>query len=169
MTTQPTEDKTEYTPTDIKIPNILKQEKNQKVDDSIEPKLGVSEQNDFVIGSSKSSNSTLKNIAWYKEMNIDTSFKEKIYYELFIKKQENYHSTYIISSRCIDALSNGTNFDIRFVYGGNVSIIDLYNSYGKESSRNYALRPLITLKSNVKIDESNLGEGTENSPYNIKL
>ena len=48
MTTQPTEDKTEYTPTDIKIPNILKQEKNQKVDDSIEPKLGVSEQNDFV-------------------------------------------------------------------------------------------------------------------------
>ena len=44
MTTQPTEDVTEYKPTNIKIPNILKQEENQTVEGSITNKIGLSEQ-----------------------------------------------------------------------------------------------------------------------------
>ena len=168
MTTQPTEDVTEYKPTNIKIPNILKQEENQTVEGSITNKIGLSEQKEFVTGSTQLDSGTFKNTYWHQEMNPETSFKGKIYYELFIKKYENYYSTYWMSSRCIDASSIQSIFDVCIIGAGGVHANDLYYSLGSEISYVCAFRPVITLNSNVQIDTSNPGDGTENNGYNIK-
>lgn len=168
MTNQPIEDKTEYTPTNINIPNILKQEENQTVEESTTPKIKLSEQKEFVIGSSQENTSTLKNTYWNQSMNMDISFKDKIYYELFIKKDENYYPTYWMSSRCVNTTSNIACFSVRLISYGNVDANAMYNLNGDENSDTCALRPVITLTSNVKIDTSNPGDGTENNAYNIK-
>lgn len=169
MTTQPEDDKTEYTLTNINIPNILKQEENQLVEGSITPKIGLSEQKEFVIGNSQSSTSILKKTYRPQSMNEDTSFKEKIYYELFIKKGENFYSNYWISSRCIGLNINTAYFGVSRIISSNVGANDLYRWDSIESPNDFALRPIIILKSNIQIDLSNPGEGTKNSPYNIKL
>ena len=172
MTTQPPEDKKEYKPTNIKIPNILKQEENQTVEGSTTSKIGISEQKEFVTGSSQSSKNVLKNTYWYQEINAETSFKEKIYYELFIKKDEINYLTYWMSSRCVTANTNDSNEVMFSVFNVmrsvNISANTLYSSVGNEGSPDDAFRPVITLKSTVEIDTSNPGDGTENNAYNIK-
>ena len=60
MKTQPTEDTTEYKPTNINYPKILEQEENQTVENSVtNNKLGVSEQHDFVT-TGKATSATIK-------------------------------------------------------------------------------------------------------------
>lgn len=167
MTTQPTEDKTEYKPKDIKIPNILKQEENQVVEGSTTHKIGVSEQTEFITGSAQSSTSTLKNILWQQSINANTGFTNKSYYELFIKKDEQYYS-YWLSSRCIRARSDDANFYVRFVGSGDVFVDGLCTSGNYERGDYSSFRPVITLKSNIQLDETNPGDGTEGKPFEIK-
>ena len=167
MTTQPTDDKSEYTLADINYPNILKQEKNQTTKESATPKLGISEQYDLVTGNSKS-DTILKNTYWKQSMNADTSLKEK-YYELFIKKQENYYSEYLISSRCITSSSYSAGFCIRYISSNDVTAFGLCYSSNKEYSISGALRPIITLNSNVQLDTTKAADGTHTSTaYEIK-
>ena len=167
MTTQPTDDKSEYTLADINYPNILKQEKNQTTKESATPELGISEQYDLVTGNSKS-DTILKNTYWKQSMNADTSLKEK-YYELFIKKQENYYSEYLISSRCITSSSYSAGFCIRYISSNDVTAFGLCYSSNKEYSISGALRPIITLNSNVQLDTTKAADGTQPSTaYEIK-
>lgn len=169
MTTYPTEDKTEYKPTNINIPNIVRQEINQVVEESVTPKIEPSEQDDFVIGSLQSSTNILRKTYWQRIVKEDTSFfKEKIYYELFIKKGESYYSIYWISSRCILADNSDPVFCVRYVGPGSITAPRLYNASDGENCIAFAFRPVITLNSNVKLDEKNPGDGTENNGYNIK-
>lgn len=170
MITQPEEDEKEYKQANIKIPNILKQEENQTVDGSITPKIGLSEQDNFVTGSYQSSTNAFKKTYWVQKMNENTSFKEKIYYELFFKKDENWYPVYWMSSRCVNAGSNTAYFDVRDVYSGSIGADCMYYSHsgGNENSRDYAFRPIIILKSNITVDTSNPGDGTENNAYNLK-
>ena len=167
MTTQPTEDTTEYHPKDIKYPKILEQEKNQTVVKSTtENKLGVSSQSIFVTGYDTSGTSTLKNNCWYKTMSandFDGENKE-MYYKLFINNGSNY-PTYWMSSRCVAAHSDDAGFNVRIVYSGYVYAFALCFSYGNERSGGYAFRPVITLNSNVQVTS---GNGTESTPFEIK-
>ncbi len=170
MTTQPIEDTTEYIPTNIKFPNILKQEKNQTVDGSITQKINLSEQSEFIIGSSQSNTSILKNTYWNQSMNANASFKNKIYYDLFIRKGEDYYLEYWMSSRCLSMYSPLiADFCVAITYSGQVGANHLYNSDNYESVHTATLRPVITLNSNLKLNTENPGEGTENNAYNIKL
>ena len=170
MTTQPIEDTTENIPTNIKFPNILKQEKNQTVDGSITQKINLSEQSEFIIGSSQSNTSILKNTYWNQSMNANASFKNKIYYDLFIRKGEDYYLEYWMSSRCLFMYSPLiADFCVAITYSGQVGANHLYNSDNYESVHTATLRPVITLNSNLKLNTENPGEGTENNAYNIKL
>ena len=169
MKTQPTEDTTEYKPTNINYPKILEQEENQTVENSVtNNKLGVSEQHDFVItGKATSATSILKKTYWYKSMTSE-DFKDSKYYELLINNGSNY-ATYWMSSRCVDAYSGTAGFNVRVVISGDVNASSLFNSYDGEGSRDYAFRPVITLNSNVQIDTANSGNGsTANDGYAIK-
>ena len=151
MKTQPTEDTTPYSPTNIKYPKILEAEENQIVVNSItNNKLGVSRQISFVTGNDTSTTSTLKKTCWSQSMNNTDSFTNSKYYELFINNGTNY-PTYWMSSRCVFAYSDYANFRVRFVDSGGVNADDLYYSYDGEYSFDYAFRPVITLNSNVQI------------------
>lgn len=168
MTTQPTEDTTEYHQENINYPKILEQEKNQTVVKSTtENKLEVSSQSIFVTGYDTSATSTLKNNYWYKTMSandFDGENKE-MYYKLFIKNGEENYDTYWMSSRCVGAYSNGASFDVRLVDSGYVYAYCLYYSGGNEGSYVFAFRPCITLNSNVQVTS---GDGSERTPFEIK-
>ena len=151
MTTQPTEGTTPYSPTNIKYPKILESEENQTVVNSTTSnKLGVSKQDAFVTGNDTSATSTLKRTYWSQSMNSTDSFTDSKYYELFIENNGSKYPTYWMSSRCVDADSDGASFNVRRVNSGNVNAYTLYSSNGREYSLVYAFRPVITLNSNVQ-------------------
>ena len=169
MKTQPTEDTTEYKPTNINYPKILEQEENQTVENSVtNNKLGVSEQHDFVTtGKATSATSTLKKTYWSKSMTSE-DFKDSKYYELLINNGSNY-ATYWMSSRCVSAGSNYAAFDVRIVDSSVVDANGLCNSGIITCSNDFAFRPVITLNSNVQIDTVNSGNGkTVEQGYAIK-
>ena len=169
MTTQPTEDTTEYHPENINYPKILEQEKNQTVVKSTtENKLEVSSQSIFVTGYDTSATSTLKSNFWYKKTMSAEDFdgeNKEMYYKLFIDNESNY-LTYWMSSRCVHARSDRAYFEVRYVDSGVVSADGLYDSNGnKVVFTGYAFRPCITLNSNVQVTS---GNGTESTPFEIK-
>ena len=165
MKTQPTEDTTEYKPTNINYPKMLEQEENQTVENSVtNNKLGVSEQHDFVTaGKATSATSTLKRTYWEKSMTSE-DFKDSKYYELLINNGSNY-ATYWMSSRCVNAYSNGANFFVRCVYSGGVNSHCLYLSGDLGNPGAFAFRPVITLNSNVQVTA---GNGSVGTPFEIK-
>ena len=171
MKIQPKDDPTEYQLTNINYPNILKQEENQTVEESneINEKIGVSKQNEFIVGKSKSNVSSLKNTNWSQSANED-SFSYEKYYELFIKQDtNNYYSKYWLSSRCVLANSKYAGFGGRFIDNGRIFVDYFCFSSGGDYPYKCSFRPIITLNSNIQIDTTNAGEGTKSSPYNIKL
>ena len=165
MKTQPTEDTTPYSPTNIKYPKILETEENQTVVNSTtNNKLGGSSQDGFVTGKDTSATSTLKNTYWNQSMNNTDSFTDSKYYELFINNGTNY-PIYWMSSRCVFASSYRTNFFVRLVDSGSVNAGNLYNAGDREYSFDYAFRPCITLNSNIQVTS---GNGSSESPFNIQ-
>ena len=90
---------------------------------------------------------------------------KEMYYKLFIKNGEENYDTYWMSSRCVDARSNGAYFGVRLVDSGCVSAYNLYYSLGDGGSCDYAFRPCITLNSNVQVTS---GDGSERTPFEIK-
>lgn len=149
----------------IKIPNILKQEENQIVEGSTLTKIGVSEQNDFITGSSKSSTSTLKYTGFSLKMDENTFFEDKIYYDLF-----SYWASYWISSRCIIPSDDNVSFYVRSMYSDRIDFYGMGCSYSwdKGDGTKFPFRPVITLNTNVRIDVTNPGDGSESTPFNIK-
>ena len=168
MTTQPTEDTTEYHPENINYPKILEQEKNQTVVKSTtENKLEVSSQSIFVTGYDTSATSTLKKNYWYKKMSandFDGENKE-MYYKLFINNGEKNYNTYWMSSRCVNANSDNAGFNVRYVNSGYVGSGGLYYSSDYGIPNSFAFRPVITLNSNVQVTS---GDGSEGTPFEIK-
>ena len=165
MKIQPTEDSTQYLPTNIKYPKILETEENQTVEktNSTSTKLGVSSQESFVTGNDISSTTTLKKTYWFRSMNNTDSFIDNKYYELFTNNGKDY-PTYWISSRCVVANSDYADFDVRAAGPGNVGACYLYRS-GIDNSFDFAFRPCITLNSNVQVTS---GNGSSSSPFGIK-
>ena len=103
-------------------------------------------------------------------MNNTDSFIDSKYYELFIgKDSNNYYPKYWLSSRCVDAISYSSDFDIHSVNSGSVGAGNLYGSNTYARSTELAFRPVITLNSNVQIDTATSGDGsTSEQSYKIK-
>ena len=165
MKTQPTEDTTPYSPTNIKYPKILENEENQTVVNSTtNKKLGISSQESFVTGNATSATSTLKKTYWSQTINNTDSFTDSKYNELFINNG-SICPTYWLSSRCVGAYSISAHFDVHYVSSGGIYSLDLCYSAGHENSLDYAFRPVITLNSNVQVTS---GNGSSESPFNIQ-
>ena len=158
-----------FTPVNKYYPNIVLKEKQQKVNGAEGTKLDVSEQTELINQTTKPQASSLeiKYTYWVKTM-ATNDFKDSKYYELFINNGSNY-ATYWMSSRCVDASSDGAAFRVRYVYSGNVDAIALGDSRGNEGPLAVAFRPVITLNSNVQIDVANSKDGsTSEQAYVIK-
>ena len=162
-----------FTPSNKYYPSILTKEKEQKItvgqNTTTGTELDFSEQKTFENQTESKRADTLdvKNTTWCKTMSandFDGENKE-MYYKLFINNGEKNYNTYWMSSRCVNAYSNGARFFVRFVYSGLVNASDLYISSDNEGSDGFAFRPVITLNSNVQVTS---GNGTESDPFEIK-
>ena len=151
-------------------PSILAQEKNQKVNEK-EGTLDLSKQDNYINQTEEleANSLELKTTAWEKrggnghEVLTAEEFDGddgQIYSEIFCNDY-----TYWMSSRCVNAFSDGATFNVRFVVSGYVSANQLYDSDDYENALGYAFRPCITLNSNVQVTS---GNGTESTPYEIK-
>ena len=148
--------------------NILLKEKGQTINGNVGIELDLSEQKEFINQTTKEQADSLKikYTFWYKEMK-NEDFKDTKYYELFMNDGEN-DKKYWLSSRCIYYDSDNADFNIRLIsnmiHTGNLS-----NSNGYDSARKFSFRPVVTLNSNVKIDNTNSGDGsTSEQAYAIK-
>ena len=153
-----------FTPTNKKYPSIFAQEEGQTVNGGATGTLGLSQQTTPINQTdvNTATSWTVKYTYWKKTM-AESDFTNPIYYNLFINNGSPY-STYWMSSRCVDADSGGAGFLVRHVDSGYVSAFALYDSNGYRYSIGFALRPVITLNSNVLVKS---GEGSQTSPYEI--
>ncbi len=153
-----------FTPTNKKYPSIFAQEEGQTVNGGATGTLGLSQQTTPINQTdvNTATSWTVKYTYWKKTM-AESDFTNPIYYNLFINNGSPY-STYWMSSRCVIANSNGASFRVRDVGSGNVRANSLYSSLGDPSGGACALRPVVTLNSNVLVKS---GEGTPESAYEI--
>ena len=108
---------------------------------------------------------TIKNTYWAKNFGASNNgqFKKDIYYSLFIKKENGTYYDYWLSSRCIATGSSANFREIHIDYEGRLSAYSLCGIDDYPEERVNGLRPVITLKSNVKVVD---GNGT--TGWNIK-
>ena len=156
-------------------PSIFAKEKNAWVDGKEGMELGLSEQIKPIDETYASAETSIKmtQTCWYKSMDLN-DFNDSIYYNLFINNEKNY-PIYWMSSRCVDSafykdISNYVSFNIYYVESGNVNAYGIYGSFlnSEGNSPSYVFRPVITLNSSIQLDKENSGDGTLNTPFNIK-
>ena len=153
---------------DVKYPSILGQEKEQQVNGNKEGKLGLSEQ-EKLINQENELTATLnvKTTYWEKNME-ENNFLDYKYYELFGNKDDKYYDAYFLSSRCIEINSDYIGFYVSRIDKGRIYASIFYSSKGNYNGGNFSLRPIVTLNSNIQLDTTKSGEGTESNPFEIK-
>ena len=155
-------------------PSILLKEKEQEItigEKTIKGnELGQSEQNEYIKqeeSNEEADTLKVKSTYWSKKME-EGDFDNSKYYELFIKKGTDNYEYYWLSSRCVIANSDDACFGVFNVNSGDLYVSESYYSSDQGYLDWYACRPVITLNSNVQIDTTSPGDGTENNGYNIK-
>ena len=153
-----------FTPSNKLYPSIFAQEEGQTITGITQPetRLGLSKQTDSITGVNTAASWTVKYTYWSKSL-AESDFTNPIYYNLFINNGSNY-STYWMSSRCFYADSVYAGFRVSRVKSGGVGAFTLYYSHDDPYSTEHALRPVVTLNSNVLVKS---GEGRQTSPYEI--
>ena len=163
-----------YTEENRYYPSILLKEKEQEItigEKTIKGnELGQSEQNEYIKqeeSNEEADTLKVKSTYWSKKME-EGDFDNSKYYELFIKKGTDNYEYYWLSSRCVIANSDDACFGVFNVNSGDLYVSESYYSSDQGYLDWYACRPVITLNSNVQIDTTSPGDGTENNGYNIK-
>ena len=166
--TKPTIEYKTYYPTNKYYPNILKEEKNQTIqldDGTTQPsnRIDLSEQENPINQTTANETTELiiKNTMWNKKIT-ETDFTNPIYYNLLINNGNNYR-TYWMSSRCVNADDTNAYFHVRVMYNGTVNDCILYHSWNHGDNNAWALRPIVTLKSDVEIDTTDASKDGKNS------
>ena len=151
-------------------PNFFAKEKKGWVDNIQGTELNLSEQNKLTNETKTTADKRIKvtQTYWGNSL-LSSDFEKEKYYELFINNGSDYSASWM-SSRCISADSDKANFAVRIVGSGLVYGGSLYYSDDSNGSGVCAFRPIITLKSSIKIDEKNTGDGsTPEKAYAIKI
>lgn len=157
----------EYT-TNKNYPYIFKNEKTGWVDGVQGTEYNLSEQVEMIDETKIEARKSIKTIQtyWYKSTK-PTDFENEKYYNLFVDNGINYNP-YWMSSRCTNARSGRIDFCVYRVGTKVVSADYLYVSYEYEHPVAYAIRPIIVLKSNAKLNTENSENGSIESPFYIK-
>ena len=74
-----------------------------------------------------------------------------IIHKLLFANTTNNNTYYWLGSRCVSTYVGYSRFRIRYVGNGRVDADRLFSSEGIISSPNLGLRPVVYLKSNVKV------------------
>lgn len=137
-------------------PVIYKQEKNNGIGGKKQVgTLDLSEQTQLVDDDTeKTSNLSVTQTQWYKEKILEDDYFEMIYNNIFKKdKDKNDYPTYWLSSRCVRANENTADFAVYTSNdSGSFGARVLYFSKNTNINFSFAFRPVITLKSDIKLD-----------------
>ncbi|MEI3395300.1 MAG: type II secretion system protein [Clostridia bacterium] len=168
----------EYNPNYKKYPIIIEKESKQEVNNTKNWKFGYSEQDELIMQNEEKVADKLKIMYTFWTTKIEEKdLLKPIYKELFFYNNEgNSYSTYWLASRAILSDEYTAGFYIRnvgdYVFGNqtyNIGGECLYNSNaGKYDREALSLRPIVTLNSNIQLDTTKSGEGTESNPFVIK-
>ena len=147
-------------PTNTYYPSIFSKEKEQKVNGTLGTELGLSEQTELIKQTEvlQANSLEVKYTGWLKQM-LKEDFKDNKYYELFINNGNDY-KTYWMSSRFVLADNEHIDFYVSRVHSGYVTAYGMYSSFGNGGGSDFSFRPVITLKSDVLIDATNLKDGS---------
>ena len=158
-----------YEPNYKKYPIIVQKELKQEVNNLNNWNFGYSEQDKLIIQNEEMVADKLKIMyTFWSTMIEEKDLLKPIYKELFFYNSEgNSYSTYWLSSRAILSDEYTAGFYVRnvgdYLFGDqtyNIGGECLYNSNAGEYDREaLALRPVITLNSNVKIDTEETRDG----------
>lgn len=148
-------------------PNIYEKEYEQIVikDGStiVGNKIKQNEQKEFINGKTKAKEFRFRNSYWDKALN-NSSFKDKIYYELFINDGTNDYPEYLLSTRTLFITNNEksqeASYGVRCVKRGYYTHGIMWSSSEWTGSVSYKFRPVITLNSNTQVDYSSSGDGS---------
>ena len=146
-------------------PNLFSKEATGWVDGTKGTELNLSEQKNPIDETFTQAKTTIRvKQTYWKKLMQESDFLDPIYYNLFIHDGNDYYPIYWLSSRATSCGSSEAYFTIRIIYSGNVYGEDLYMSNGENIQREWRLRPVVTLNSNVRVEA---GSGTSSSPYLI--
>ena len=159
-------------------PNIFVKEKTGWVNGVQGTELGLSEQTSPInMGAIQAGTAGIKTTetGWSKSM-VESDFTNSKYHNLFIKDNNgNNYSTYLLSSRSTTASPRDpytilTAFCVRSVTTGKVAGSGLFLSYNSHIGSANALRPVVTLNSDILVDTTDATrDGTEaGKAYMIK-
>lgn len=141
-----------FTPENNYAPYIYQLELKEQINQSEQEELHNQ------TGESQVDLSNIKYTYWFKYMDIN-DFNNNKYYELFLNKNNQNYENYWLSSRCVLYRANYAGFVLHGIMDGYVGGDFLYDSNGYTGSNNavnsprsFAFRPVITLKSDIKLD-----------------
>ena len=150
----------EYSPSNKYYPNIFKDELTGSIDGRYGSLLGLSDQTDWVTGSTQA---TILGGKWtYYTYTMSTSYMNSTYVNIFTNS-----NTYWLASRCVNFYSAYAEFRIFYVSGGTVGAGGLYDSDGYIRSGSCAVRPVVEID-RTSVTIGRLGDGSRNSQYSIE-
>ena len=141
----------------FKFPNICVLEEGYQRANNLSNQditLGLSEQFLPITGiSNATDNLKITSNYWYHCMS-SNEFRDSMYYELLIRKEDNSNFRYWISSRCINAGSDAVRYNIRCIRNGEVTIANIFKSISiNGGGYSYPVRPVVTLSYDIEIGE----------------
>ena len=129
-------------------PRIFAQE-NKQLGNGVTGHLGLSEQDIWYTGKITTATLNATYTYWSKSM-VPEDWENAKYHELFINNGSNYQ-TYWLASRCVSTNTANARFEVRMVYSGYVISDYLQSSNNGTTMSVFAVRPVVTLNSDVKV------------------
>lgn len=153
----------EYSPSSYKYyPNIFKDELTGSVDGRYGSLLGLSDQTEYITGSTEAT--ILGGKMTYYSYTMSTTYMSSTYLNIFKKS-----TTYWFATRCVqyNRADDSFHFGIFHAKNGTIGSDGWYGSDDGGWGTNYALRPVVEIdRSAVTIGR--LGDGSRNSQYSIE-
>ena len=83
------------------------------------------------------------------------TFINPIYYELFIENNSDYYNPYYLLTRYAFANESNVSFGIFSINNNEINKSNLYDTDNNDYEVNLMIRPIITLKNDIKITYDN--------------
>ena len=141
-------------PVKLNYPNIYKSEIGCIATSNVENTentIGLSNQSNLLTGKSTSTEKLKCTQTYWGRAAVTSDFKYPIYFSLFINNGSNY-SSYWLSSRYVGCNANYIDFSIRTIKNGGINGSWMFYSTGNVDGGTYALRPVVTLNSDVQLE-----------------
>ena len=157
-----------YTGSNAYYPNLYAQENKSGINTTTTKTDGIGQSDSYYISpttetySQADSNGLTVTLTYYERSMNSSYYKNSTFSELIYGVSNNQW----LASRCVDAGKTYASFGLRYV-GSSLSLLDGAKLFYSDSSTNLFfcyLRPVVSLKSNIKLVG---GNGEEGSPYQI--